>query len=108
MLSAKTSNRKLVKKPAHLLFCVYSHDLLRYDPHHLLFGADWSKPWAGYQWSEAVNELGFDVSQVENYKPNPKDSLQDIQNRIGMPFAPLINSQPMYLLSGQEIVYLKA
>jgi hypothetical protein len=45
-----------------------------------------------------VGALGFDVAQVENYKPDPKQLLNDARNRDGMRFEPLINSPGMYLM----------
>ena len=42
--------------------------------------------------------MGFDVAQVENYKPDPKQLLNDARNRDGMRFEPLINSPGMYLM----------
>ncbi|KAH8075411.1 ATPase [Aureococcus anophagefferens] len=70
---------------------VYDQLKLR-DPYHLHFGADWSQPWANYAWSVAVG------ASVENYKPDPKQLLNDARNRDGMRFEPLINSPGMYLM----------
>lgn len=73
--------------------------LKRWDPAHLIFGADWSRPWSGWAWSDSSAQgLGFDVAQVENYRVDASDLLQDAENRQGMRWAALINSPPMYLL----------
>lgn len=81
------------------------------DPYHITLGAPWSSPWGLSTWSEAGGDLALDIDQVENYVEQPVYHLQrnsDQANRIGMAFEPIINSPPMYLLTGPDVGQNKA